>query len=127
FADRCHYHPAPPSAYRRLGSREDVRPMLAPTSRRAAEELGSSLPPTCETVIRWMLRRRLDFDPGTRFAYSNLGYCVLGRVIERVTGQKYEDAVRQLVLEPAGITRMRVGSTTLEGRLGDEVRYYDYP
>ena len=102
-------------------------PMLAPTSRRAAEELRASLPPTCETIIRWMLRRRLDFDPGTRFAYSNLGYCVLGRVIEKVTGQKYEDAVRQLVLEPAGITRMRVGGTTLEERMEDEVRYYDYP
>jgi N-acyl-D-amino-acid deacylase len=102
-------------------------PMLAPTSRRAAEELGASLPPTCETIIRWMLRRRLDFDPGSRFAYSNLGYCVLGRVIERVTGQKYEDAVRELVLEPAGITRMRVGGTTLEERVEGEVRYYDHP
>jgi N-acyl-D-amino-acid deacylase len=102
-------------------------PMLAPASRRAAEELGAPLPPSCETIIRWMVRRRLDFDPGTRFAYSNLGYCVLGRIIEKVTGQKYEDAVSQLVLAPAGIARMRLGGTTLEERAQGEVRYYDYP
>jgi CubicO group peptidase (beta-lactamase class C family) len=73
-----------------------------------------------------MLGRRLDFDPGTRFAYSNLGFCVAGRVIEKVTGQQYDDAVRQLVLEPAGITRMRLAGTTLSERAEGEVRYYDY-
>jgi N-acyl-D-amino-acid deacylase len=102
-------------------------PMFAPGSRRAVDEMRASLPPTCELIIRWMLGRRLDFDPGTRFAYSNLGFCVAGRVIEKVTRQKYDDAVRQLVLEPAGIRRMRLAGTTLGERVTGEVRYYDYP
>ena len=34
-----------------------------------------------------MLRQPLDFDPGNEYAYSNFGYCLLGRVIEKVSGR----------------------------------------
>jgi N-acyl-D-amino-acid deacylase len=75
-------------------------------------------------IIRYMLGRPLDFDPGTRFAYSNFGYCVLGRVIEALTGKKYEDAVREMVLRPAGINRMKLGKTRLADRAEGEVAYH---
>jgi CubicO group peptidase (beta-lactamase class C family) len=45
----------------------------------------------------------LDFDPGERFAYSNFGYIVLGRVIERASGIPYEDFARARVLEPVEV------------------------
>ncbi|WP_285040686.1 serine hydrolase domain-containing protein [Plantibacter sp. LMC-P-059a] len=41
--------------------------------------------------------------PGTAFAYSNLGYALLGQVIERVTGGRFVDAVTSLLLEPLGL------------------------
>lgn len=41
--------------------------------------------------------------PGTAFSYSNLGYALLGQVIERVTGLSYTDAVTSMVLEPLGL------------------------
>jgi N-acyl-D-amino-acid deacylase len=74
-----------------------------------------------------MLDRRLDFDPGARFAYSNLGFLVLGRVIEKLSGQPYAEFVRLQVLAPLGIERMRQGRTQLSLRAPGEVRYYDYP
>lgn len=43
------------------------------------------------------------FPPGERFAYCNGGYMVLALVLERVTGETYHDAVRRLVLAPAGL------------------------
>lgn len=46
--------------------------------------------------------RRLEFQPGSRYAYSNIGYLVLGQVIERVSGQRYPDYVKRHVLEPLG-------------------------
>jgi CubicO group peptidase (beta-lactamase class C family) len=46
---------------------------------------------------------RLAWAPGTRFEYSNLGYAVLGRVIEAVTGAGYADAVRGRILAPLGL------------------------
>jgi CubicO group peptidase (beta-lactamase class C family) len=77
-------------------------------------------------VIRYMLGQPLDFDPGARSAYSNFGYCVLGRVIERATGEPYEAAVGRLVLRPLGLTprAMRLGRTLPGGRAPGEVHYH---
>ena len=47
----------------------------------------------------------LAFEPGTRWAYSNTGMLVLGRVIEVVTKQDYFDYVREHISKPAGMTR----------------------
>jgi N-acyl-D-amino-acid deacylase len=46
----------------------------------------------------------LNFDPGTKFAYSNFGYVVLGEVIAAVSGQPYDRFVHDSVLVPAGAT-----------------------
>ncbi|MFN0056437.1 MAG: serine hydrolase domain-containing protein [Planctomycetales bacterium] len=75
-------------------------------------------------IMRYVFGRPLDFDPGARYAYSNFGYCLLGRVIESVTGLTYEVYVQRHVLAPLGITRMRIGRTLPEGRADGEVYYY---
>lgn len=95
-------------------------------SRSIAEAMAVQSPADAETIIRYMMGQPLDFSPGERYAYSNFGYCVLGRIIERVTGQSYEDFVKKNVLEPMGITSMSIGHTLLEDRADGEVRYYDY-
>ena len=80
---------------------------------------------TAGQLISWTLDHRpLTNTPGTVYAYSNFGYSILGRVIEAVTGQGYEAAVKTLVLTPLGITDMTIGGNTLADRLPDEVRYY---
>ena len=104
---------------------ESYDPMFI--SRRIERSLGAPKPIGCEDVIRYMLSQPLDFDPGTRYAYSNFGYCILGRIIEEKTGQPYEEYVKSQILQPVGITRMRVGGTLLEDRVEGEVRYYGYP
>jgi N-acyl-D-amino-acid deacylase len=67
---------------------------------------------------------RFTANPGTGYSYNNYGYQLLGRIIERVTGQSYERAVRELVLTPAGVSAMAVGRTPLASRLPDEARCY---
>jgi CubicO group peptidase (beta-lactamase class C family) len=42
---------------------------------------------------------RLTFEPGSRYAYSNLGYLVLGQLIEHTSGQSYTDYIQQHILE----------------------------
>lgn len=87
--------------------------------------LGVEPPASQETVIRVMLGKPLDFDPGERYAYSNYGYCLLGRVIEKLTDIPYDEYVKQHVLAPIGVKAMSIGATRLEGRQENEVRYYD--
>jgi CubicO group peptidase (beta-lactamase class C family) len=50
-------------------------------------------------------KRGLEFQPGSRWSYSNYGFILLGRVIEKVTGQSYYDYVQQHIYKPAGMTR----------------------
>ncbi|GBL30119.1 esterase EstB [Opitutia bacterium] len=75
-------------------------------------------------IVRYMLRQPLDFDPGARMAYSNLGYLVLGRIIEKISGVDYEDHVRAAVLKPLGLNSMKLGKATWAGREPDEARYH---
>ena len=90
-----------------------------------AARLGIPSPPGPRDIIRFMVDQHLDFDPGARYAYSNFGYCLLGRVIEHVSGTDYETHVRTRLLAPLGIDRMRIGRTTPAGRADGEVGYID--
>lgn len=93
-------------------------------SGKIAKALGVASPARQAGIIRYVFGRPLDFDPGTRYAYSNFGYCVLGRVIEKVSGVAYEEYVRRELLEPMGIRAMRVGASLEDQRAPGEVKYY---
>jgi N-acyl-D-amino-acid deacylase len=66
----------------------------------------------------------LDFNPGEKHVYSNFGYIILGRVIERLSGMKYEDYVRSRVLAPVGANRTQEGRMRMQDALPEEVKYY---
>jgi CubicO group peptidase (beta-lactamase class C family) len=78
-------------------------------------------------LITWMLNdpgHRMSRDANTQFEYLNFGFCLLGRVIEKVTGQSYEQYVRQAVLQPSGIADMTIGGNSEAARKPREVKYY---
>jgi N-acyl-D-amino-acid deacylase len=93
-------------------------------SRWIADRMGIAGPPGPRDILRFMFGQPLDFEPGTRHAYSNFGYCVLGRLIEQATGSGYEAWVQGQVLAPIGIGRMRLGATLEAKRASDEAHYY---
>lgn len=47
----------------------------------------------------------LDFEPGTRFAYSNAGYYLLGYIIEKISGKTYQNYITDNILRPLDMTR----------------------
>jgi CubicO group peptidase (beta-lactamase class C family) len=76
-------------------------------------------------LIAWTLANvPLTHPPGEHYAYSNFGYCVVGRIIEKVTGQPYGVHVRDAILRKCGISDMRIGGNTLAERAPAEVVYY---
>ena len=97
-------------------------PMFRPVD--IAKELGVQPPADPAHVIRYMFGKPLDFDPGARYAYSNFGYCLLGRIIEKLSKQPYDQFVRRHVLEPVGIRTMQLGKTWTDKRAPNEVKYY---
>jgi CubicO group peptidase (beta-lactamase class C family) len=76
-------------------------------------------------LIRWTLQNQpLQNEPGTHYAYSNFGYCILGRVIEKVGGKTYAEFVEQNVLAKCDVEDMRIGGNTLLDTAPGEVVYY---
>ena len=76
-------------------------------------------------LIGWTIANQpLTHKPGTAYAYSNFGYCILGRLIEKLTGLPYAQAVHRSVLAKCGITAMRIAGNTAAERAPDEVRYH---
>jgi N-acyl-D-amino-acid deacylase len=92
-------------------------------SRRVARKLHVRAPISAVQLTRFMLGQPLDFDPGTEEHYSNFGYVVLGLVIERVTGQSYEEYVQEHTLRPMGIRRMRLDGLPPRYERGEVRRY----
>lgn len=96
------------------------QPRLREVARRQKTE-----PVTCEAIVKDALGSKLDFTPGEKFAYSNTGYCMLGKIIEAVTGQTYADYVSQNVLQPT------IGKNFVYGKsiepLPGETKYHMYP
>lgn len=60
-------------------------------------------PYTLDRLVELANLGELEFEPGTRFAYSNNGYNLLAAIIERVTGQTYEQVLQERILDPLGM------------------------
>ena len=70
-------------------------------------------PITLDVIIKYVLSKKLDFEPGKTYSYSNLGYAILGEIISLKTGMSYEDYVVFNILEPLGIKDMCIGKSYL--------------
>lgn len=99
-------------------------PMFSSTT--IAQQLNVEAPAKCRDIIRYMVQQNLDTQPGIDHSYLNFGYCILGRVIEAVSGLPYEDYVQKYLLRPIGINDMRIGHSLFAKNSPNEVTYYDY-
>ncbi|MGL5914544.1 MAG: serine hydrolase domain-containing protein [Bacteroidales bacterium] len=90
-----------------------------------AEELGIAPPVRVDDVICFTLSKGLHFNVGTHSSYCNIGYVVLGRIIEQITNMPYEKFVQEAVLTPMGITNMYIGKSYSNQLDKNEVCYYD--
>ena len=89
-------------------------PMFESETIAAAQSIPS--PPDCDHIIQYMLSQPVYWTPGKVYDYSNFGYCVLGAVIEKVTGKSYASYAATSVLGPSGANRHRAGPNHLGRR-----------
>lgn len=62
------------------------------------------VPKTTEQMVAIFRDLPLQWTPGEKYAYNNSGYFLLGVVIEKVAGRKYEEALAEMILKPLGLT-----------------------
>lgn len=63
---------------------------------------------TVDGMIREAMGQELEFTPGADFEYSNIGYTILGEIIEEQTGSLYIDFIQENLLDPLGMTNSRI-------------------
>ena len=62
-------------------------------------------PISAEALIHRFATKPLDFEPGTRFSYSNTGYIILGEIVARVSGMPFGEFLERRLLKPLELTR----------------------
>jgi CubicO group peptidase (beta-lactamase class C family) len=78
-----------------------------------------------EKLIYWTMKNMsLQHEPGTEYSYSNLGYMILGEIIEKVSGDNYEDYIREHILIPSGVSNMQISNDFSSSRQPNEAEYY---
>jgi CubicO group peptidase (beta-lactamase class C family) len=85
--------------------------------------LGEANPVTRRAMIKFSIQKGLNFAPGTSQNYSNIGFLVLGEVIEKKTGMTYENYVKQNILAPLSIYDIRLGKNLLADKQEREGEY----
>lgn len=90
-----------------------------------AAEMHQELPVDLKTIIRFALCKRLHFTPGTARSYSNLGYSILGLVVEEASGMPYEEYCRTAIFEPLGIYDIIPARNLADSKAPFEVSYYE--
>jgi CubicO group peptidase (beta-lactamase class C family) len=89
-----------------------------------AQAMGVKTPVDIKTIVRFALNKRLQYTPGKGKAYSNLGYGILGLIIEKVSGMPYEEFCQKTIFEPLGIYDMRIAGNLSSEKAPFEVSYY---
>src|SRR3989440_8135136 len=56
-----------------------------------------------DDFIKKYASENLEFEPGTKFVYSNSGYFLLGAIVEKITGKPYEQVLKENIFDPLGM------------------------
>lgn len=89
-----------------------------------ARKMDVKAPVSFDNVLQFALSRRLNYKPGIRYSYSNLGYAILGEIIERKSGMPYQDYVVMTLLKPLEIHDMHIGKSYYHEKYPNEVKYH---
>ena len=83
-----------------------VRDLLGHTSGLGPDDPWSDRQqPMSEPAFTALLRKGLSFNapPGTKYEYSSLGYALLGRIVTRLSGERYDRYIEKLLMRPLGM------------------------
>lgn len=96
-------------------------PIVAPLH--VTQQVGASNPVNEENMIFFLLEKGLDFTPGTQYQYSNIGYLVLGEIIEAITNMSYENYLNTQLFNPIGACDFHIANNLQVNKIEREVDY----
>ena len=86
-------------------------------------EKGFCLGSTVDGMIKEAMAKELEFKPGSKFTYSNIGYTLLGEIIQNITGESYDSYLKENVLEPLDMNSSFIHTTDYEPSDDEAIGY----
>lgn len=68
-------------------------------------------------ALKQALSKKPEFSPGSKLQYSNLGYVIVGAIVEKVTGMSWEDAIQERIFKPLEMKTAGFGGTGTPGQI----------
>ena len=78
---------------------------------------------TKDQLLEFIVKGKPDFEPGSRHAYSNSGYAVLGLIIEKLTGKPYEESLKKRITSKIGLKDTYAATGIVDTNSGEALSY----
>jgi CubicO group peptidase (beta-lactamase class C family) len=91
-----------------------------------ATALGISTPATCKQTVQFIQNQPLQFTPGSKYDYSNIGYCVAAETIAELSGKTYEQYVSDTIFSAFNMNDTFPGKSLWKNLHDRETAYYDW-
>ncbi|HOZ69256.1 MAG TPA: serine hydrolase domain-containing protein [Chitinophagaceae bacterium] len=80
---------------------------------------------TYKQLLDWIINTRPNPNvPGTVYDYSNVNFCIAGRIIEKISGKSYVNFIKEDIMAPIGATQTDISGKTAGEKKANEVTYY---
>lgn len=80
-------------------------------------------PITKDKMLDFIAKSKPDFEPGTKYAYSNSGYFLLGYIVEKLTGKSYQENLKQRITLKIGLKDSYVGTGNIDVNKNESFSY----
>ena len=79
--------------------------------------------PPCSEILRFIVEsgEEASHKPGETFRYTDIGYCLLANLVEKLSGESFEDFLKRRIFEPAGMDDTNILHTRRDGRPSDRI------
>ena len=99
-----------------------------PNVRREQNSQGNAntLPMTKDEMLALIAKATPEFEPGTKYSYSNSGYQLLGLILEKVTGKSYEDALKDRIISKIGLKATYIATGNIDVSKNEALTYMNF-
>lgn len=99
-----------------------------PNVRREQNAQGNvnTIPVTKDEILAQIVKARPEFEPDTKYSYSNSGYQLLGLILEKVTGKTYEEALKERISAKIGLKDTYLATGNIDVSKNEALTYMNF-
>ncbi len=91
-----------------------------------AQGNANTLPMTKDEMLALIVKGTPDFEPDTKYSYSNSGYQILGLILEKVTGKSYEEALKERISTKLGLKDTYLATGNIDVSKNEALTYMNF-